>query len=97
MKYESLQNIHYDPLINIDWVEANILKTPLVPNHNPAEQKKRLEESLSEGTSFELDYDHKVRNNLYHEFQLFAVYEKKDVQKLIGFLNKTLSDYPTLD
>lgn len=45
---------------------------------------------LEEGAEFRLDYDFAGRDGLYDKDQLFAVYDKEDVQKLMDRLKECL-------
>lgn len=47
-------------------------------------------EEMENGKSVELDFEFTGREGLFEDKQLFAIYEKKDVEKLIERLQKTL-------
>jgi hypothetical protein len=47
-----------------------------------------LFKAFEQGTSFKLDLDCTMRDGLFEDDQLFAVYEKSDVETLIDKLNR---------
>lgn len=51
-----------------------------------------LYEAEKTGESFDLEVDCYGRDGMFEEDQLFAVYEKKDVEQLIQALQKSLKD-----
>lgn len=51
-----------------------------------------LEEAEEKGTSFDLDFESQTRDGMYDDSQLFAVYEKKDLEGLISKLQSSLFD-----
>lgn len=48
------------------------------------------EDSLANGTSMKMDFDCSQRDGFYDEDQLFAVWERQDVEALIARLQETL-------
>lgn len=69
--------------ISFDWVDAE-------------DEYEALESSQEKGESFQFSYDTTYRDGLYDDDQLFAFYEKADVEKLIETLSDTLKDYPSV-
>lgn len=55
------------------------------------EFSRLLEEAESKGANLTMDFDNQGRDGCYDEKQLFAVFEKEDVEKLIKRLQETLA------
>jgi hypothetical protein len=49
-------------------------------------------ENMENGVSLPVDFENTKREGLFDDKQLFAVYEKEDVKKLIERLEKTLTN-----
>lgn len=88
--------IKYDSIGDVDWVCQCLIDTPLSITPDYSDMNDIYEKSHKDNKSFELDYDRATRDGLYEENQLFAVYEKEDVIKLIQFLQKNTDKYPTV-
>jgi hypothetical protein len=50
-----------------------------------------LEAAQRDGTGLEMDFDAQMRDGLFDEDQLFAVWERRDVEKLIVRLKRALA------
>lgn len=53
---------------------------------------KKLFAAAAKGTSFSLDFDQWTRDACYDKDQLFAVYEKEDVEKMITKLQGCIKE-----
>lgn len=88
--------IKYDSLEDIDWVEASLLDIPATTTYSRSTSiDDTIEESFRTGKSFQLNYGHTMYNGFFESEQLFAVYEKEDVEKLVSHLKNTLPSYPS--
>lgn len=72
---------------NVDWVCAPFIAV----DDEEKDEYYITNESYAEGTSFKLDVNWTCRDGLYEKNQLFAVYEKEDVEQLITKLQDSLS------
>jgi len=81
----------YETKGDVDWVYQTLIDTPLSFKDDYSDVYEIYEKSHKEGKSFEMDYENTARDGLYEEEQLFAVYEKDDVMKLIQFLGENVN------
>lgn len=51
----------------------------------------KLDDALENGTSLAMDFDFAGRDGMYEKGQLFAVYERSDVEALIARLQRCLT------
>lgn len=56
--------------------------------HNSAERYIRIDDMVGNGVSYPLLYDSSSRDGFFDEDQLFAIWEKEDIVKLVNLLNK---------
>lgn len=89
--------IKYDTTAGGDWVKLSFLDSPFTFTEDYSDIHEIYEKSHKEGASFIMDYDCTVRDGLYEEDDLFAVYEKEDLIKLIEFLNECVPNYPKIN
>lgn len=61
-----------------------------VDANNSDEFADKLFDSEENGTSVPLDFDYYVRDGCFEDKQLFAVYEKEDMEKLITKLQQCI-------
>ncbi|HAK3593334.1 TPA: hypothetical protein H1895_003773 [Salmonella enterica] len=54
------------------------------------EMSAEIERSLSRGWSVDPDFGVETRNSMFDENQMFAVWEKEDIERLIARLNECL-------
>jgi hypothetical protein len=58
--------------------------------HDSGEFCDKLDESLANGTSVAMDFDCNGRDGCFDEEQLFAVYERADIEGMIELLKRCL-------
>ncbi len=75
-----------------DTLEVDFLYDGLIGNieHDSSEDMFDKCQRMEKGESIGLDFDCTGRDGLFEESQLFAIYEKGDIEKLIGKLNRCL-------
>ncbi|NMZ78420.1 hypothetical protein [Pseudomonas mandelii] len=56
------------------------------------DEENILDDALRNGSSFDLDLDCPGRDGMFEEGQLFAVYERQDVEQLIARLGQALEE-----
>lgn len=70
--------------VSFDWVDVD----------NPSQDDRHvLAKAVNEGESFKFAYDETFRDGLYDD-ELFAVYEKEDIEDLFGVIQGLLNSYP---
>ena len=74
------------PLAN-DYYYQNILE---VDAEDTGEFINKIDDSIKNQTSFNLDFDCQCRDGLFEKDQLFAIWENEDIGGLINILYKTL-------
>lgn len=84
IKYDTL----YDDNIPNDFIRQSLNGN--IKSKGSDDMDYILDDSLENGTRFELDFDLAGRDAMYDEDQLFAVYEKNDLVDLIITLQKLL-------
>lgn len=80
-------SIKESSISDLDWIYSPIINVDAIDS---ADIYGITNESLVEGSSFDLDINCTTREGMYDESQLFAVYEKSDVKQLIQKLNDSL-------
>lgn len=83
IKEATLYNSDRDP---IDYVEMDLIGNLDVQNSD--EYIDTLDISEKTGNSFKLDFENYGRNGMYQDDQLYAVYEKEDIEGLINVLKQ---------
>jgi len=89
----------YDPLtfhslfikgeqLTVDYIELDLVGN--IEYNNSDEYCEILEEAKETGKSFKLDFENYGRNGMYSDDQLYAVYEKEDIEGLINTLKACL-------
>ena len=71
-----------------DYFEMELIGNPKC--HSSGEFADILVNAEKTGDSFELDFNVDGRNGAFKNDQLYAVYEKEDIEQLIATLQKTL-------
>lgn len=71
----------------VDFLEAGLLWVDCTSGTN---MEEILTDAEHKGTSFKLDPECYGRDGMFEKDQLFAVYEKEDIQQLVSLLNKSL-------
>ena len=74
---------------NIDYIFQDL---PEIYLKSSEEMFAILENAIKTGCSFQLDFACSTRDGMFEEEQLFAVWEKKDVEALISRLKIALRD-----
>ena len=82
---------------DFDWVLLDLVDTRESKTPSKDDLWKISDESLKTGTSIDISYDSTVRDGMYDDKQLFAVYEKDDLNKLTDFLNQINIAYPEIN
>lgn len=77
-----------------DWYATDLLKEVDVDD---SEGFFKLFEKAEEGQVFRLDYGTEMRDAMYRNDQMFAVYDDDDVLGLIVLLQKLRNAYPKID
>lgn len=85
IKEATFYNLDRNPT---DYVEMCLIGNLLVQNSN--EYSDTLEKAEETGSSFKLDFEMYGRNGMYQDDQLYAVYEKVDIEGLINVLNQCI-------
>ncbi len=94
MKYEPCGFDHLS-VKNETW-EHDFISTDIVTeieSNDSEEMFLLLEEAEQEGCSVKMSFSEQVRDGCFDEHQLFAVYEKEDVEGLIAKLTESLKVY----
>jgi len=92
MKYEPCV---FEPLSvkgetwEFDFISASI--TDEVDADSSEEMENKLRYAENSGESIDMDFEGYIRDGCFEPNQLFAVYEKKDIEGLINKLNSCLS------
>jgi len=85
----------YDPLdfyglfIKGEQLQSDYVELELIGNldyQDSDEYSETLEKARETGNSFKLDFESYDRNGMYSDDQLYAVYEKEDIEGLINVL-----------
>ena len=76
-----------------DWYHQDFIE---VDARDSDELFEILEIALGSGRSFDLNFNTISRDGLYDGEQLFAVFEKEDVEGLMSRLQESLNDYPEI-
>ena len=74
--------------LDVDFLSQEIANS--VEAWDTAELVSKLENATESGISVDVDLDSWGRDGLFESDQLFAVWEKKDIEKLIAVLNQCL-------
>lgn len=76
----------------MDYVEMSLIGNVDAPSSG--DLIDILDKAEETGESFSLDFDFFGRNASYEDAQLYAVYERKDLEGLISTLKESLSKLP---
>lgn len=71
-----------------DYLELDLIES--VECKDSEERVDILDNSELDGSEFKFDYELYGRNGLFEDDQLYLVYSKEDVKRLIDVLSKTL-------
>ena len=79
--------IKYDTIGNNDWVRQDLSS---IDASDSGELSDRLTEMQTKGVSYPLELDCAGRDGFFDDDQLFMVYEKVDIKRLIAELQQCL-------
>ena len=75
-----------------DYIETELIHTIDVSGSDEFFDKM-IEAEKDSSFSMKMDFECTVRNGFYNEDQMYAIYEKKDIEGLIQALQKALERY----
>lgn len=76
-----------DTVADADYYEQAI---PDFDYENYDDKFEAIEESVNEGTSLKTDFYVEQRNAMFDEYQMYAIWEKEDIDRLIEKLKQCL-------